>query len=139
MSTKTPRDIPDVTALPEVIPMDEAVTKDTFEAATHRANSDVTVKNMKRKALGAVYAAEPKVAIMVAPMYEAHFGRIMNVSINGINCAVPCDGKPYNIPESFAAEVQARLRAINEQQAKQKRFSEIGRNNETSPGELKLY
>ena len=133
MSAKTPRDIP------EVIPMSEVVTKDTFEDATHRANSDVTVKNMKRKALGSVYSAEPKVAIMVAPMYESYFGKVMNVAINGISCAVPCDGKPYTVPETFAAEVQARLRAINEQQAKQKRFSEIGRNNETSPGELKLY
>lgn len=137
MGTKTPREIPDVAAT--AIPMEEVVTKDTFHEASHRVNSDVTVKNMKRKALGSVYDAEPKVSIMVAPMYEAHFGKIMNVSINGINCAVPCDGKPYTIPETFAAEVQARLRAVNEQQAKQKRFSEIGRNNETSPGELKLY
>lgn len=116
-----------------------APTVSDFETASHRANSDVTVKDMKRKALGAVYNAEPKATVMIAPMYEAHFGKRMHVTLNGIACAVPCDGRPYSIPDSFAAEVQARLRAVNEQQAKQKRFSDIARNNESSPGELALY
>lgn len=114
-------------------------TTGDFEKATHRVNSDVTVRDIRRKSLGAQYAAEKKFTVMIAPMYEAYFGKRMHVSINGISVSVPCDGRPYMVPESFAALVQSRLRAVNEQQAKQKRFSDIGRNNETSPGELALY
>lgn len=110
-----------------------------LESATHRANSDVTVRDIRRKQLGRSYADEPKHTIMIAPMYEAYFGKNMHVSINGISISVPCDGRPYAIPETFAAEVQSRLRAINDLQAKQKRFSDVGRNYESSPGELALH
>lgn len=116
-----------------------APTTTDFESATHRVNSDVTLRDIKRKSLAREYNSEKKVTVMIAPMYEAYFGKRMHVSINGISISVPCDGRPYMIPDSFAALVQSRLRAVNEQQAKQKRFSDIGRNNETSPGELALY
>lgn len=118
---------------------DQDVSTSDFQRATHRVNSDVAVRDARRKALGRTYAAEEKVSVMIAPMYAAHFGRIMHVSINGVSISVPCDGKPYNVPKTFAAEVQGRLRAINEQQAKAKRFSDISRNYERAPGELALY
>lgn len=118
---------------------DQEVSTSDFQRATHRVNSDVAVRDARRKALGRTYSAEEKVAVMIAPMYAAHFGRVMHVSINGISISVPCDGKPYNVPKTFAAEVQGRLRAINEQQAKAKRFSDISRNHERAPGELALY
>lgn len=118
---------------------DQEVSTSDFQRATHRVNSDVAVRDARRKALGRTYAAEEKVSVMIAPMYAAHFGRIMHVSINGVSISVPCDGKPYNVPKTFAAEVQGRLRAINEQQAKAKRFSDISRNYERAPGELALY
>lgn len=124
---------------PVVVSEEPTPTVSDFETATHRVNSDVTVRDMRRKSLGSEYAKEEKKTVMIAPMYEAHFGKRMHVSVNGISVSVPCDGKPYMIPETFAAVVQSRLRAINEQQAKQKRFSDIGRNNETTPGELALY
>lgn len=136
MADKSTRSLPGEAP---VVDYSEKVTTNDFESATHRANSDVTVRDMRRKGLGAQYAAEKRYTVMIAPMYEAYFGKRMHVSINGISVSVPCDGRPYMVPESFACEVQARLRAINEQQAKQKRFSDIGRNNETSPGELALY
>lgn len=139
MASKASRSATSAVAEPKIEVVDEVTTPQSFETATHRVNSDVTARDIKRKGLVRVYNAEKKVAVMVAPMYEAHFGKVMHVSINGISISVPCDGKPYTIPESFAAEVQSRLRAINEQQAKQKRFSDVGRNNESTPGELALY
>lgn len=115
------------------------VSGSDFENASHKANSDVTVRDRRRKLLGRVYENEPKKSVMIAPMYSAHFGKNMHVSLNGISIAVPCDGKPYSIPESFAAVVQERLRAVNDQQAKQKRFANIAANHERAPGELALY
>ena len=126
-------------AAPQYIVDNTDASTSDFEATSHKVNSDVTVRDIRRKRLTSVYRDEPKVSVMVAPMYAAHFGRIMHVSLNGISVAVPCDGKPYTIPESFAAEVQSRLRAINEQQAKQKRFANVAANVERSPGELALY
>lgn len=112
---------------------------DDFQEQTRRVNSDVAAADLRRKRLVHVYQAEPKVSVMIAPMYEAYFGRNMHVMLNGVAVSVPCDGKPYTIPDSFAAVVQHRLRLINEQQRKQKRFSDVSNNNEASPGALALY
>jgi hypothetical protein len=105
----------------------------------HAGNTEITRKDLQRKRLSSVYSAEPKRTVMIAPMYKAFFGNNMHVSINGISISVPCDGRPYEIPETFASVVQERLRLENDKQAKQKRFSDISRNSESSPGELALH
>lgn len=124
---------------PVVVSDTPAPTTGDFERATHRVNSDITKKDIKRRRLADEYANETRVTVMIAPMYAAYFGRHMHVSLNGISIAVPCNGRPYMIPESYAAEVQARLRRVNDQQAKQKAFADVGNNRESSPGELPLY
>ena len=119
--------------------VDDNVTTSDIKTVTHRVNSDVTVRDRKRKALGRVYAAERKVSVMIAPMYASYFGKNMHVSVNGISVSVPCDGRPYTVPETFAALVQERLRAVNDQQTKAKRYSDVSKNYERAPGELALY
>ena len=121
-------------AVPAQSEIDKAVAN-----VQHAGSTEVAKRDMLRKQLGAQYNAEPKVSVMIAPMYKAFFGNVMHVSINGISISVPCDGKPYPLPESYAAVVQERLRLENDRQAKQKRFSDVGRNSESSPGELTLY
>jgi hypothetical protein len=111
----------------------------TFETASRKQNHTLLEKDQARKALVNVYKAEPKISVMVAPMYADYFGKVMHVMINGISIAVPCNGKPYDIPETFAAEVFRRLRAINEQQQRQKRYSDVSSNVENAPGELALF
>lgn len=113
--------------------------KSSFEVVAHQANRSLLVKDMARKKLAHVYNKEPKVSVMVAPMYAAHFGRVMHVSINGISVAVPCNGMPYSIPKTFAEEVHRRLRAVNEAELKSKRFADVASNVERAPGELALY
>lgn len=110
-----------------------------FERASHRVNSDVTYKDIQRKKLAQVYKKQEKCTVMIAPMYQPYFGKRMHVSCNGISISVPCNGRPYEIPKTFARIVQHRLRAINDQQSKQKRFSNIDYNFEHSPGELTLH
>ena len=119
---------------------EEKVTDDvTFETASRKQNHSLLKKDQARKALVNVYKTEPKISVMVAPMYADYFGKVMHVMINGISIAVPCNGKPYDIPETFAAEVFRRLRAINEQQQRQKRYSDVASNVESAPGELALF
>jgi len=111
----------------------------SIEVTAIQQNNSLLAKENKRKALAHTYAKEKTLTVMVAPMYAAYFGRVMHIMINGISVAVPCNGKPYNIPETFASEVYRRLRAVNEQQQKQKRFADVGANFEKAPGELALY
>jgi hypothetical protein len=121
-------------------PVGERVSDEvTFETASRKQNHTLLEKDHARKALVNVYNAEPKISVMVAPMYADYFGKVMHVMINGISIAVPCNGKPYDIPETFAAEVFRRLRAINEQQQRQKRYSDVSSNVENAPGELALF
>lgn len=120
--------------------VDVVDVRDTsFENVSKSHNHSLLEKDYARKALVDVYKAEPKVSVMIAPMYAPYFGRIMHVKINGISIAVPCNGKPYSIPETFAAEVARRLNAINEQQQQQKRYSDVAANVERAPGELSLF
>ena len=50
------------------------------------------------------YKKEKTRVITIAPSYKRYVGRVMTRSINGVLVAVPADGKPYEVPESFAAE-----------------------------------
>ena len=97
------------------------------------------MRDMRRKGLARVYEAEPKETVIIAPMYAPYFGKCMHVSINGISTSVPCDGRPRQLPYTFACEVQSRLAAVNRQQARQKYLSDVGRNVERSPGDLPLF
>lgn len=121
------------------LPEEKVADDVTFETASRKQNHSLLKKDQARKALVNVYKAEPKISVMVAPMYADYFGKVMHVMINGISIAVPCNGKPYDIPETFAAEVFRRLRAINEQQQRQKRYSDVASNVESAPGELALF
>lgn len=110
-----------------------------FNVHARRSNQTLLQKDHARKALAEVYRREPKKSVMVAPMYAPYFGKVMHVSINGCSIAVPCDGRPYDIPKTFAGEVFRRINAINDQQSKAKRYSDVNSNIEGAPGELALF
>ena len=111
----------------------------SFEVVAHHQNRSLLVKDAARKKLAYEYSKEPKVSVMVAPMYAAYFGKVMHVMINGISIAVPCNGMPYSVPKTFAEEIHRRLRAVNEAELKSKRFADVASNVERAPGELALY
>jgi hypothetical protein len=125
-------------------PVSEAPASDdsrklSFEVVATRQNRSLLLKDAARKKLAYRYNQQPKRSVMVAPMYAAYFGKVMHVMINGISIAVPCDGRPYDIPKTFAEEVYRRLRAVNEAELKSKRFADVASNVEKAPGELALY
>ena len=110
-----------------------------FNVISRQKNHTLLQKDHARKALAERYKREPKKSVMVAPMYAPYFGKVMHIMINGISIAVPCDGRPYDIPETFAGEVFRRINAINDQQSKAKRYSDVSTNIEGAPGELALF
>lgn len=128
---------PEVEAVPEAnaTPLEDM----DFNVVAKQKNNSLLEKDHARKALAEVYKKEPRKSVMVAPMYAAYFGKVMHVMINGCSIAVPCDGRPYDIPETFAGEVFRRINAINDQQSKAKRYSDVSTNIEGAPGELALF
>lgn len=110
-----------------------------LDALARNKNQTLLQKDHARKKLAEVYKREPKVSVMVAPMYAPYFGKVMHIMVNGISIAVPCDGRPYDIPKTFAGEVFRRINAINDQQSKAKRYSDVNANIEGAPGELALF
>lgn len=122
-----------------VIPEETALSDMDINVVARKKNNSLLEKDHARKALADVYRKEPKRSVMVAPMYAPYFGKVMHVMINGCSIAVPCDGRPYDIPETFAGEVFRRINAINDQQSKAKRYSDVSTNIEGAPGELSLF
>lgn len=110
-----------------------------IENVAKSSNADVSVKDARRKSLVAEYNSEPKKLVVIAPAYRPEFGNNMHVSLNGISMAIPCNGRPYSIAESFAAVVQERLRACNDQMNRKKQLADIPGNRESTPGELRFY
>lgn len=99
----------------------------------------VATAEMKRKTLASQYNSEEKRSVSISPLYKPYFGKVMTVTINGISCAVPVDGKNYSIPKTFAEEVEARKYKQDRLIEKKKGMSDIQNNFESSPGELTLF
>lgn len=93
----------------------------------------------RRRELAKYYKEEEKKPVSISPLYKPHFGTCMMVTINGIGISVPCDGKVYNIPKTFANEVQARISKIDMILEKKNRMKDVTRNYETTPGELNFF
>lgn len=104
-------------------------------------NHDRQVRTLEQTRTGLVqeYMREKKVPVTLAPMYAAFFGRVLQTSINGITIAVPCDGGTYEVPESFAAEINGKRRMTDVILMKQDRLADTANNKEQAPGELELY
>lgn len=103
------------------------------------ANRALLSAEGRRKALVKTYTEEEKVPMYLSPMYRPYFGNVMPVSINGLVIYFPVDGKTYTIPTTYADEIVRRRMAIDDILTKQSKMANIASNNETAPGELKLF
>lgn len=103
--------------------------------------SDTAVANAERerKALARSFKEQEKVPVQISPLYRPYFGRVMTVTINGVSVAVPCDGKTYMIPKTFAEEVKVRIFKRDRLIQKKNRLGDVQNNFEASPGELNLF
>lgn len=93
----------------------------------------------RRKQLVEYYKSEPKVAMYLSPMYAAHVGRVMTVTINGISIYFKVDGSTQLVPKTFADEITARRLAIDSTEIRKASMANISGNHESAPGELKLF
>lgn len=112
---------------PEPIAKQKTIEQETLEL------------DRRQKNLVNVYKSEPQVAVSIAPSYAKYLGRIVRISINGVGVAVPCDGSSHKVPESFAAEIHARMQKINEQELRAQKMSRVSSNLESSPGSINFF
>lgn len=103
--------------------------------------SDMAVKTaeQERKALARYFKGQDTVPVQVSPLYQPYFGKVMTVTINGTSIAIPCDGKTYQVPATFAEEVKVRIYKQDQLLMKKRRMSRVTDNFEASPGELQLF
>lgn len=107
--------------------------------AVAASDSAVHEAEVERKMLAKSFKTQDKVPVAISPLYAPYFGRIMTVTINGCSVAVPCDGKTYMIPATFAEEVKVRIFNQDQLLQKKRRMGDVSRNFESSPGELELF
>lgn len=107
-------------------------------AMTADNNQSVNALEKKRFSLVEKYKAEKKYKVKGAPAYQAHFGSVMSIIINGVLVTVPLDGRSYEIPESFAQVFNSRIRQIDNMALQQSALADVANNIESMPGEKDL-
>ena len=107
-------------------------------AMTADNNQNVNALEKKRLSLVEKYKAEKKYKVKGAPAYQAHFGNVMSIVINGVLITVPLDGRSYEIPESFAQVFNSRIRQIDNMALQQEALADVTNNVENMPGEKDL-
>ena len=111
----------------------------TIKATLQREQEqEVRRLQLKQRDLAAEYAEEEKVEVTISPMYAPHFGKNMPVVLNGIPIYVPCDGRAYKIPESYAMTVRARIRAVDDQIQRIRKLSDVRNNEESYAGQAQF-
>ena len=113
--------------------------KTVAKAAVSNPEREVQNAELRRRSLIKTYKDEKLIPVSVPPLYKPYFGESMVVTINGITIAIPCNGRTYNIAESFACEVLTRINKTNEIIEKGKSMANVIGNFEKSPGELKFF
>ena len=107
-------------------------------AMTADNNQSVNALEKKRFSLVEKYKAEKKYKVKGAPAYQAHFGSVMSIIINGVLVTVPLDGRSYEIPDSFAQVFNSRIRQIDNMALQQSALADVTNNVESMPGEKDL-
>ena len=115
------------------------MAKKAEAAIMAESNRAMTEGEIERKALAREFKAQEKKSVAISPLYRPYFGNIMTVTINGTSIAIPCDGKTYEVPASFAEEILIRISNQDELIQKKRRMGDVTRNFEASPGELQLF
>ena len=107
--------------------------------AVRPKNANVQSVELQRRDLLQHYKTEKKIPVNISPMYQAYFGKVMTVAIQGITVAIPCDGKTRKINRTHAIEALSRVRKIDASITRKERMKNVSNNFESTPGEIKFY
>ena len=115
-----------------------ATNKTVVTTVEAKAARDLSTAELKRKKLVEVYRNEKKVPVTISPFYAPYLGSVVREMVNGIMVEVPADGQAYNINQTHADHIVAKIKRIDAMLARQKRVGEVSNNFEHAPGELHL-
>ena len=77
--------------------------------------------------------------VMIPPLYKPYFGKVLPIMIQGVEVAIPVNGKAYKVPKVFAARARVLMHTQDELIEKSQRAADIQSNFEKSPGELAIF
>lgn len=109
------------------------------KAEGKETNQTVQQAEADRRLFAQSLKEQDVVPVTISPLYKPYFGKVMTVTINGVSVTVPVDGKTYDIPVTFASEVNRRKFRQDRMFEKKRGMSNISNNFETTPGELTLF
>lgn len=117
-----------------------AATKQPSSVEKMTADNNKSVNALEKRRLGLVeeFKHEKKYKVKGAPAYQAYFGNVMSIVVNGVLIAVPLDGRSYEIPESFAQVFNTRIRQVDNMELQQAALADVTSNVEDTPGEKEL-
>jgi hypothetical protein len=113
-------------------------TPASLPATEANANRRIQIKETQRRALVKRYLSEKKIPVTISPLYAPYLGKVVPVLVNGIRVDIPADGRTYQINETHASEIIAKIRRINDLLARQKKAGDVSNNVERNIGELKF-
>lgn len=106
---------------------------------TNVAEKSLQAVELRRRSLAKTYKDEKKISVSVSPLYKAYFGASMTVDLNGFSVVIPCDGRPYKVPESFALEAKSKVAKVDLMIERGKKLRDVTSNLESTPGEIKFF
>jgi len=118
--------------------MAKAVEDKTVGEVVQDMDRKVVARAGEAAIMAQTYSQEDKVRVSISAMFRPYFGNVMPVILNGVPIYIPCDGRAYEIPASFAQEVFARLARVEAQIQRQQELGNATNNLESYPGERDL-
>lgn len=106
---------------------------------TKAAEKSLQAVELRRRSLAKTYKDEKKVSVSVSPLYKAYFGASMTVDLNGFSVVIPCDGRPYKVPYSFALTAKSKIAKVDLMIERGKKMRNVTSNVESTPGEIKFF
>lgn len=112
---------------------------ETPGTVTKAAEQSLQAVEMKRRALLKTYKNEETEPVSISPLYKPYFGASMAIGVNGISTYIPCDGKTYHLPKTFATEAKRKVMMVNLMIDRKEKLNDVTSNAESTPGEIKFF
>lgn len=96
--------------------------------------------NLIRRSIAKDFKEQEEEFVKIPPLYKKYFGRVLPIMIQGVEVAIPVDGKAYKVPKVFAARAKIIMNNQDELIQKCEQASKIHNNFDgEEPGSLTLF
>ena len=103
------------------------------------AKYDERSAELIRRQIAKDFRGMEKVYIKIPPLYKPYFGKVLPIAINGIEVAIPVDGRAYLVPKAYADRAQVLMSNQDELLERGKSMNDVQKHFENTPGELNIF